>query len=41
MVAAIIIDQFGLLKAPVHTINWQRVVGIVLLVVGVYLVKKY
>lgn len=41
IIAAVLIDQFGLLNAAIHTINWQRVVGIVLLIAGVYLVKKF
>lgn len=41
IVAAMIIDQFGLLNAAVHTINWQRLVGLCLLVAGVYLVRKF
>ena len=41
VVAAIIIDQFGLLGATVHQITWQRATGIVLLCTGVFLIKKY
>ncbi|MFX7029411.1 DMT family transporter [Acinetobacter baumannii] len=41
MIAAVIIDQFALLNAPLHTINWQRLIGVALLIGGVYLVKKY
>lgn len=41
IVAAMVIDQFGLLNATVHTINWQRTAGLILLIAGVYLVKKY
>jgi bacterial/archaeal transporter family-2 protein len=41
ILAAMIIDQFGLLGATVHTINWQRAIGLVLLIIGVYIVKKY
>lgn len=41
ILAAMIIDQFGLLNATVHSLNWQRIIGLVLLIAGVYLVKKY
>lgn len=41
IVAAMVIDQFGLLNATVHTINWQRLVGLCLLIAGVYLVRKF
>ncbi len=41
ILAAIIIDQFGLLGATMHTLNWQRITGLLLLIAGVYLVKKY
>ncbi|KAB1157823.1 DMT family transporter [Flavobacterium luteum] len=41
VLAAMIIDQFGLFGAPIHTINWQRLIGILLLCTGVYLIKKF
>lgn len=41
MVAATLIDHWGLLQTPVHAINWQRVAGLLLMAVGVYLVKKF
>lgn len=41
ILAAMLIDQFGLLKAPLHPINWQRLVGVGLLIAGVYIVRKY
>ena len=41
ILAAIIIDHFGLLGAAIHLLNWQRVVGIILLISGVYLIKKF
>jgi bacterial/archaeal transporter family-2 protein len=39
--AAMIIDHFGLLHTPVHPLNWQRFLGLILLIGGVYLVKKF
>lgn len=41
ILSALIIDQFGLLRAPVHTINIQRIIGVILVIAGVYLVKKF
>lgn len=39
-VAAVIIDHFGLLGMPVNPITWWRVLGIVILICGVYLIQK-
>lgn len=41
ILAAVVIDQFGLLNAPVHAINWPRLAGVVLIIAGVFLIKKY
>jgi bacterial/archaeal transporter family-2 protein len=41
ILAAIIIDQFGLLGAEVHAITWQRAIGMLLMCAGVYLIKKF
>jgi bacterial/archaeal transporter family-2 protein len=41
VLAAIIIDQFGLLGATIHLLNWQRIIGVILLISGVYLIKKF
>lgn len=41
IIAALLIDQFGLLNAPIHTINWQRLLGVLLMIGGVYLVKRF
>lgn len=41
VLAAIIIDQFGLFGAQIHTINWQRFMGVILLCTGVYFIKKF
>lgn len=39
-VAAVIIDHFGLLGMPVNSITWWRLLGIVILICGVYLIQK-
>lgn len=41
VLAAMIIDQFGILNAAMHQLNWQRLVGVVLLLTGVYLIRKF
>lgn len=41
ILSAVVIDQFGFLQSPVHTINWQRIAGVILMIAGVYLVKKF
>lgn len=38
---ALLVDRFGLLKIPVHALNWQRLVGVVLMIADVCLVKKF
>jgi bacterial/archaeal transporter family-2 protein len=39
-VAAIIIDHYGLMKLPVTPISLYRILGIALLLAGVYLIQK-
>ena len=41
ILAAMVIDQWGLFGSLVHKINWQRFAGILLKISGVYLVKKF
>ena len=41
VVAAIIIDHFGLLGATVHLINWKRLIGVCLMIAGIFMVKKF
>ncbi|MDI9876643.1 DMT family transporter [Flectobacillus rivi] len=41
IISSVIAEHFGLLRFPIHSISWQRVLGILLLVLGVILVKKY
>ena len=35
------LDHYGLLGLPVHAINWQRLVGVLLIIVGVVLIRKF
>lgn len=41
LLAALIIDHFGLLGASLHAFNWQRLLGAILLISGVYLIRKF
>jgi bacterial/archaeal transporter family-2 protein len=41
IIAAMLIDHFGLLGATTHIINWQRFLGVILLCTGVFLIKKF
>ncbi|MEL6560215.1 MAG: DMT family transporter [Bacteroidota bacterium] len=38
---SLIIDHFGLLGIPIHTVNWQRIAGILLIIGGVLLIRKF
>lgn len=39
--AAVLLDHFGLISFSVHTISWQRVLGVMLLICGATLINKY
>ncbi|MCO7175224.1 DMT family transporter [Sporolactobacillus kofuensis] len=41
MIMAIAIDQFGWFHIPIHELNGPRMIGILLMFVGVYVIKKY
>lgn len=41
LLMAVAIDHFGWLGFPVHTIQWQRIIGILLMGAGLYLIKKF
>ncbi|MEM9361435.1 MAG: DMT family transporter [Bacteroidota bacterium] len=41
LLGSVLIDHFGWLGFPVHTLNWKRLVGALMLLIGVYLIKKY
>lgn len=40
MVGSLLIDQFGVLNVPVHTVNLKRIVGVVLIAAGMWLVQQ-
>ena len=41
MMVSLIVDHYGLLGLPVKHINWQRLVGVALLVAGVLLIRRF
>lgn len=41
LVTSLAIDHFGLLNAPVHGLNMWRVLGALLMAVGIFLVSKF
>ena len=41
MLASIVIDHFGLIRVPVRELNIPRLVGAVLIVIGVALVQRF
>ena len=41
MGVTLVIDHFGFLGVPVHSVNWQRVCGVVLITLGVILVRRF
>ncbi len=38
---SLLVDHYGWLSLPVNTINWQRILGIVLIIGGVLLIRNY
>lgn len=41
IILAVIFDHYGLLGNPIHTINSLRVLGIILLILGVYIIQTH
>ena len=41
MIVASIIDHYGFFNIPVHAVSPGRVIGIVLLIVGVFLIQRF
>lgn len=40
IIAAVLIDQFGLMGAKVFELNWQRLVGVILMVAGLFMARS-
>ncbi|WP_435578809.1 DMT family transporter [Gilvibacter sp.] len=41
MAVSLIVDHFGLLGLPVKHINWQRLIGVLFLILGVLLIRRF
>ncbi|QII49079.1 DMT family transporter [Bacillus paralicheniformis] len=41
MVMALAIDHFGWFHIPVHELNFPRIIGILFIISGVFIIKKY
>ncbi|WP_316898302.1 DMT family transporter [Pseudodesulfovibrio indicus] len=41
MLAALVLDHYGLVSYQVHTVSWPRIAGVGLLLAGAFLVNKY
>lgn len=41
MIAAILIDQFGWLGVSIREISWGRLAGVLLLIIGVVMIRKF
>jgi transporter family-2 protein len=41
MLAAVIIDQYGWLGVSIREISWGRIAGVLLLIIGVVMIRKY
>jgi bacterial/archaeal transporter family-2 protein len=41
MISSLVFDHFGLIGFPHHTISPMRIVGVILLIIGVFLIRKF
>lgn len=41
MIISLVFDHFGLLGLPVKQINWPKAIGMVMLIIGVILIRKF
>lgn len=41
LIASVMVEHFGWLQFKVHAMNWQRIIGVIFLMLGVILVKKF
>jgi transporter family-2 protein len=40
MVAAVLVDHYGVIGFPRHPVSWERLVGVALLLLGVWLIMR-
>ena len=38
---SLVIDHYGLIGIPVHKISWQRILGILMVIAGVVIIRKF
>ncbi|MEM6736046.1 MAG: DMT family transporter [Bacteroidota bacterium] len=38
---SLIIDHFGLLGIPIHHISWQRILGVLFIIAGVIMIRRF
>ena len=38
---SLVMDHFGIMGLPIHTINWQRLFGVALIITGVLLIRNF
>ena len=41
MIATLPIDHFGFLETPVKEINWPRIAGVVMVILGVIIIRRF
>lgn len=41
LIFAVLFDHFGFIGFPQHPVTWLRIAGVVLLLIGVYLILRY
>ena len=41
MLGALVVDHFGLLGIPEHKISWQRIVGVLFVMAGVIIIRRF
>ena len=41
MTVSLLLDHFGLMHLPVKQINWPRVIGVIFLIAGVLLIRRF
>jgi len=41
IVASVLIDHFGLINVPIHLLSLPRILGAILVIIGVILIQKF
>ncbi len=40
LITSLLYDHFGILGAPIQSVNWKKIAGVVMVIVGVYIANK-